>query len=52
METPKQRLEKLYHEYYGIEPCGDESELQLIVTILEQLVEDIDEQKGHSHSIE
>ena len=50
--TTRARLIEMHQEFHGreIDPIK-ESELGMIVDILEQLIERSDEQKDHSHSI-
>jgi len=49
--TAKQKLIELHGNFYGSKLNGNESELQLIVEILEQLIEKSEEQDGHTHNI-
>jgi hypothetical protein len=47
----KQKLKDLHRNFHGAETTGDETELTLIVEILETLIEKVEEQENHSHSI-
>lgn len=51
MMEQKERLVKMHRDFYGSELSGDETDLSLILDILEQLISDLEEQKNHSHSL-
>lgn len=51
MATPREKLITLHRDFYGSRLEGDETELEMIVDILGQLIEESNEQKDHSHSI-
>ena len=49
--TAKERLIDIHEDFHGAELTGKESELHLIVDILEILIDKAERQENHSHNI-
>ncbi|MBC8439289.1 MAG: hypothetical protein H8D87_06360 [Deltaproteobacteria bacterium] len=47
----RERLDELHYDYIGGDVTGLETEIHLIVDILESLIKDADDQRYHSHRI-
>ena len=51
MPTAKERLIELHKDFHGATRGINDTELVLIVDILESLIEVAEEQRGHTHTL-
>ena len=51
MASPKEQLIELHQDFHGKTLTIEDSELSMIVDILEQLIAKAEQQDGHSHTL-